>query len=64
MNDKHIHPPRLVQWFLHRMSLYEEDFLWDGDLEEEYRERAAESGWKKARIWYSCQVLKVNPFLH
>ncbi len=62
MNDKHIHPPRLVQWFLHRMSLYEEDFLWDGDLEEEYRERAAESGWKKARIWYSCQVLKSIPF--
>ncbi|MFX0052971.1 MAG: ABC transporter permease, partial [Candidatus Hermodarchaeota archaeon] len=44
------------------MSLYEEDFLWAGDLEEEFRERAAEGGWKKARIWYSYQVLKSIPF--
>ncbi len=44
------------------MSMYEEDFLWTGDLEEEFRERAAGGGWKKARIWYSYQVLKSVPF--
>lgn len=43
------------------MSLYEDDFLWAGDLEEEFRERAAGSSPRKAKLWYGYQLLKSLP---
>lgn len=54
-------PPPSAARLLRCMSLYEEDFLWGADLEEEFRDRAAAEGVKKARLWYRLQVLKSMP---
>lgn len=54
-------PPRLAEKILRRMSLYEDDFLWTGDLEEEFRARAVEAVPKRARIWYLSQLLRAFP---
>ena len=54
-------PPRLAKWLLQRMARYEEDFLWLGDLEEEYGEILKAKGSRTARAWYLRQVVKSLP---
>lgn len=54
-------PPRLFEWLMHRMSCYDENFIWSGDMEEEFREKESVLGLKKARFWYILQVLKSIP---
>lgn len=53
--------PRFAEWIRSRMSRYNEEFLWAGDLEEEFEEKAAKRGIRKARCWYRHQVLKTIP---
>lgn len=53
--------PRFAEWIRSRMSRYNEEFLWAGDLEEEFEEKAVKMGIRKARCWYRHQVLKTIP---
>lgn len=43
------------------MRRYNEEFLWAGDIEEEFNKKTAEQGIRKARSWYRRQVLKTIP---
>ena len=54
-------PPRIAEKLLNWMSLYEEDFLWTGDMHEEFREKAKREGLQKAHLWYIFQVFKSIP---
>jgi len=54
-------PPHFSSWLLARMSSYQSQFLWLGDLEEEFRERIAEQGILRARRWFRKQVLRSLP---
>ncbi|MCJ7581229.1 MAG: ABC transporter permease [Candidatus Aminicenantes bacterium] len=58
-------PPRLFVWMKNRMSCYDEDFIWSGDLEEEFREKEVSEGRKKANLWFALQVVKsIFPYIH
>jgi putative ABC transport system permease protein len=61
MTKKACRLPRFAEWILSRMSRYNEEFLLAGDLEEEFEEKAAKKGIRKARCWYRHQVLKTIP---
>lgn len=54
-------PPRIAAWLLSRMKRYDEEFLWAGDIEEEFKEQAANKGIRAAGCWYRRQVLKTIP---
>jgi len=54
-------PPRIAAWLLARMRRYDEEFLWAGDIEEEFQEKAAKKGIRAAGCWYRKQVLKTIP---
>ncbi len=54
-------PPRIAAWLLARMRRYDEEFLWAGDIEEEFKEKAAGKGTRAAGCWYWKQVLKTIP---
>ncbi len=54
-------PPRLASWLLSRMSQYQSQFLWLGDLEEEFRERVTDQGSLRARCWFRKQVFRSLP---
>lgn len=54
-------PPRIAAWLLSRMRRYDEEFLWGGDIEEEFKETAATKGLRAAECWYRQQVLKTIP---
>ncbi len=54
-------PPRVASWFLSRMYAYQIQFLWLGDLEEEFREQISCHGPRKARCWFRKQVLRSLP---
>jgi putative ABC transport system permease protein len=54
-------PPRFSSWFLARMSQYQSQFLWLGDLEEEFRERITDQGSLRARCWFRKQVFRSLP---
>jgi putative ABC transport system permease protein len=54
-------PPRITGWILSRMKGYNEEFMWAGDIEEEFKEKAASKGICAARCWYRHQVLKTIP---
>jgi hypothetical protein len=51
-------PPLLAEKRLHWMSLYEDYFLWTGDMFEEFIEKAKRDGLQKARLWYVFQATK------
>ncbi len=59
-SDKEI-SPHLAKWILLRMSRYEDDFLFVGDLDEEFKEMCQRAGFRKARSWYWVQVLRSIP---
>jgi putative ABC transport system permease protein len=61
MTKKVLKPHRAARWVLSRMKGYNEEFLWVGDIEEEFYKKAAEQGIRKARCWYRRQVLKTIP---
>ena len=43
------------------MKRFDEDFIWAGDLEEEFNQMKEEKGISKARHWYRVQVFKTLP---
>ncbi len=53
--------PRIAGWILSRMRGYNEEFLLAGDIEEEFKEKAAKNGIRTARRWFRRQVLKTFP---
>ncbi len=53
--------PWLARWLFSVMRRYDEEFVWAGDLEEEFNQMAEERGSKKARRWYRIQVFKTIP---
>jgi len=61
MKEKMRKPPRLAQWILSGMSRYEEDFLFAGDIEEEFREFIKIKGRRKAHFWLWFQIIKSVP---
>ena len=61
MSKKSFRPHPAFRWILSRMRRYNEEFLWDGDIEEEFNKKAAEQGIRKAKCWYRRQVLKTVP---
>jgi putative ABC transport system permease protein len=61
MTKKAHRPQRFTRWILSRMRRYNEEFLWAGDIEEEFKERATKKGIRRARCWYRRQVLKTIP---
>jgi putative ABC transport system permease protein len=44
------------------MALYDREFFWAGDLEEEFRAKAAALGPRRARRWFRFQVYRSLPF--
>jgi len=54
-------PPRICALLLQCMSRYREEFLWMGDLEEEYIERIQRYGLHSARYWFRRQVMRSLP---
>jgi len=62
-NHKTMKPPRLAEWILRRTVKSVERFAVLGDYEEEFIERIAEDGPKKARVWYWQEALNsIIPF--
>ncbi len=61
MKQSSINSPRLTSWLLDRMSGYQSQFLWLGDLEEEFRDKAQEQGLLQARCWFRIQVFRSFP---
>ncbi len=61
MTKKAHKTPRIPGWILSRMRRYNEEFLWIGDIEEEFQEKAARNGVRAAGRWYRRQVLKTIP---
>jgi putative ABC transport system permease protein len=53
--------PRFSQWLFSIMKRYDEEFIWAGDLEEEFNQIVEERGSPKARRWYRIQVFKTIP---
>lgn len=53
--------PRLARRLYSIMKRYDEEFVWAGDLEEEFHQIAQKKGVKKARSWYRLQVFKTIP---
>jgi putative ABC transport system permease protein len=60
-SDKKHEPPALAKWLFSRLTIYEEEFLSAGDMEEEFEERIRNDGVVKARSWYWRQTLKSIP---
>ncbi|MGB2905473.1 MAG: ABC transporter permease [Candidatus Aminicenantaceae bacterium] len=58
---QNINPPRFSSWLLSRMSQYQSQFSWLGDLEEEFRERVTEQGALRAGCWFRTQVFRSLP---
>ena len=54
-------PPALAKWLFSRLTIYEDEFLSAGDMEEEFEERVGSEGAVKARSWYWRQTLKSIP---
>jgi len=54
-------PPSLAKKILSKFTLYDEDFLSIGDLEEEFTEKVEIQGIIKARNWFWKQVIKSIP---
>jgi putative ABC transport system permease protein len=61
MKSGHSKLPRFARWFFSAMTRFDEEFVWAGDLEEEFNQIAEERGLPKARRWYRIQVFKTLP---
>ena len=61
MTKKTQNLPNIARWLLTRMKRYHEEFHWAGDIEEEFKQKAANRGIRTARCWYRRQVLKTIP---
>jgi len=61
MRSKPSKPPRFSRWLFSVMKRYDEDFIWAGDLEEEFNQIMGERGISKAQRWYRAQVFKTLP---
>ncbi|MFC1476832.1 ABC transporter permease [candidate division KSB1 bacterium] len=57
MTRKKENPPRLAQWIVRRMSLYNVRHSMNGDIEELYNEMLREKGYAAAGLWYRLQTL-------
>lgn len=57
----HKNPPHLAERIFRRLFPDTEIFTTLGDLEEIFRNIAAEKGLRKARLWYWCQLVKALP---
>ena len=53
--------PRFSQWLFSVMKRYDEEFVWSGDLEEEFNQIVEERGISRAKHWYRVQVFKTLP---
>jgi putative ABC transport system permease protein len=53
--------PQFSRWLFSIMKRYDEEFVWAGDLEEEFNQIVDEKGPLKARHWYRIQVFKAIP---
>ncbi len=51
-------PPRLAQWLVSKLSVYEHRFSLAGDLRETFEYMTEADGVKKAKLWYWSQALK------
>lgn len=58
---KDLKPPALAKWIFSRLTIYEEEFLSAGDLDEEFEERFRTEGKINACSWYWRQTLKSVP---
>lgn len=58
---KDLNPPALAKWIFSLLTIYEEEFLSTGDIEEEFEERIRSGGKIKAHSWYWRQTLKSIP---
>jgi putative ABC transport system permease protein len=63
MKSKEKNPPRLARWVFERFLFPYTDVTLVGDLEEEYRWIAGESGAAAARVWFRLQLFKSLPFM-
>ncbi len=54
---KKTNPPKLAEWLLCRMMMYNDCFFSSGDFREEYLCLAEERGRMHANLWYWSQVL-------
>ncbi|MGD8537357.1 MAG: ABC transporter permease [Candidatus Aminicenantes bacterium] len=61
MKSRQEQHPRFSQWLFSFMKRYDEEFVWAGDLEEEFNQIVEERGLSKARRWYRAQVFKTIP---
>ncbi len=64
IKEKILRPPKLAAWILKHTAATTEEASLFGDLEEEYRIRAAKSNSTKANVWYWTQALvSIPPFV-
>jgi putative ABC transport system permease protein len=61
MKETYLHPPRLAQRLLRKLTDYQERFAMAGDLEEAFHQIGKESGYSQARRWYWRQCLDSIP---
>jgi putative ABC transport system permease protein len=61
MKSKKTKLPQISRWLFSVMKRYDEEFVWAGDLEEEFNQIVDEKGSSKARHWYRRQVFKTIP---
>ena len=54
-------PPALAKWLFSRLTIYNDEFLSAGDIEEEFSERLRSEGASHACSWYWQQTLKSIP---
>jgi putative ABC transport system permease protein len=54
-------PPRIAEWIMARLSLFDDEFSLTGDLREEFEDLVGERGLAYARTWYWFQLLKSLP---
>ncbi len=54
-------PPALAKWLFSLLTIYNDEFLSAGDIDEEFAERTISEGLVRARSWYWQQTLKSLP---
>ena len=53
--------PAIARWMMSHLSRYDDEFLSNGDLREEYVEIAERRGRPRAHLWYWMQVMYALP---
>jgi len=61
MRNRPLNLPKLGEWVLRRMLLYEEREEKLGDFEESFQYLAEKSGSTRARLWYWQQIFLASP---